>query len=407
MLHPLLLTILSSSVWPPPRSRYDAIVVGTGLKESLLAGLLAQNGKLVLQLESADELGGPTGAVDLQQLSELTEGPGGKLSEAKLGKPSDYRIERAPKMFIASGQQLQLLVHSGAWQQMNPPGFKRVHRALMYRKRPDGQPDVHRVLANSEDVLKTRMLAPLEKARVVQFFLWVEKYDENDSRTHSTGTLSKVAALAGGVISGGPTLDLKKMSASKFLLHWELPPHAVNMIVRGMALQTHSPKALKKMKAIELVRRLKRYKDAYRTFPHMTSPYVYPVGGFGAGLAKSSAKVVEASGGSTHLSTPVDALLTSEDGSCGGVSVKGTDIEADCVVAGPEAVPDMVDASYQIVRLYAVLNHPPNLCKDANSCQVRVCLLLLLLASRHSSLSSTPDPHSLTHSLSVPPLLPR
>ena len=383
MLHPLLLTILSSSVWPPPHSRYDAIVVGTGLKESLLAGLLAQNGKLVLQLESADELGGPTGAVDLQQLSELTEGPGGKLSEAKLGKPSDYRIERAPKMFIASGQQLQLLVHSGAWQQMNPPGFKRVHRALMYRKRPDGQPDVHRVLANSEDVLKTRMLAPLEKARVVQFFLWVEKYDENDSRTHSTGTLSKVAALAGGVISGGPTLDLKKMSASKFLLHWELPPHAVNMIVRGMALQTHSPKALKKMKAIELVRRLKRYKDAYRTFPHMTSPYVYPVGGFGAGLAKSSAKVVEASGGSTHLSTPVDALLTSEDGSCGGVSVKGTDIEADCVVAGPEAVPDMVDASYQIVRLYAVLNHPPNLCKDANSCQVRVCRLLL--ASRRFS----------------------
>lgn len=66
---------------------------------------------------------------------------------------------------MASGNQLQLLVASGAWQHMNPPGFKRVQRSLMYRKRPDGKPDVHRVLANSEDALKTRMLAPLDKVQ--------------------------------------------------------------------------------------------------------------------------------------------------------------------------------------------------------------------------------------------------
>ena len=136
--------------------------------------------------------------------------------------------------------------------------------------------------------MKTRMLAPLEKARVVQFFLWVEKYEEGDVRTHVTGPLSK------------RTLDLRKMSAAKFLAYWELPKEAASMVVRGMALHAGTNKALKKMPAIELVRKLKRYKDAHRTFPHMTSPYVYPVGGFGSALSQATAHTVEANGGDSR-----------------------------------------------------------------------------------------------------------
>ena len=148
----VLLAAASASTWPPPSSRYDVIILGTGVKESLLAGLLAQHGKSVLQLDSELE-GSGSATLDLQQLVRLAEGPNAKVpSESKVGKPSDYRIERAPKMFVASGEQLQVLVKSGVWQHMSPPGFKRVHRALMYRKRPDGKADVHRVLANSEDV---------------------------------------------------------------------------------------------------------------------------------------------------------------------------------------------------------------------------------------------------------------
>jgi RAB protein geranylgeranyltransferase component A len=173
------------------RSRYDVVVVGSGLKESLLASLLASHGKEVLQVEPTSTPGGESASRDLQQLAERTDGPGSRLSEQRVGDAADYSVERSPKMFMASGTQLQLLVASGAWQHMTPPGFKRVQRSLLYRRRPDGKADVHRVLANSEDVLKTRMLTALEKARVVQFYLWVEKYDETDPRTHSTGPLSK------------------------------------------------------------------------------------------------------------------------------------------------------------------------------------------------------------------------
>ena len=230
-LLPLVVGAALASSWPPAHGRYDVVVLGTGLKESLLACLLAKHGKSVLQLERTGEASGSAASLDLQQLAEATEGPdAAPLSETKLGKPGEYSIERCPKMFLAAGVQLQLLVASGAWQHMNPPGFKRVQRAFMYRKRPDGQPDVHRVLANPEDVLKTRMLSALEKARVVQFFLWVDRYDEDDSRTHTTGPLSKKA------------LDLRKLSAAKFLAHWELPKAAYGPVVRGMALHPATPR---------------------------------------------------------------------------------------------------------------------------------------------------------------------
>ena len=343
-----------------PSTSYDVIVLGSGLKESLLAGLLAQHGKRVLQLGGSDDPGGGGASMDLQQLSDALEGPGAAaLSEQKLGKLDEYSVERAPKVFMATGNQVQVFVKSGAWRYMNPPGFKRVQRSLLYRTRADGTADVHRVLANSEDIVKTRMLAPLEKARMLQFYLWVEKYDEADPRTHVTGPLSK------------RSLDLYKMSAAKFLAFWELPAEAVPMLTRGMALLAlPSAKRLKRMPAIELVRRLKRYRDAYRTFPHMTSPYVYPVGGFGASLNPAMGRVLEAHGGCCLLDKPIDELRLGDGGEACGVVSGGVELSAGCVVAAPEHAPRHVAPSYHIVRLYAVLAHAPNLCKDSTSCQL-------------------------------------
>eukprot|EP00965_Chrysotila_dentata_P262368 6214547-Pleurochrysis_carterae.AAC.2 len=69
---------------------------------------------------------------------------------------------RSSQALLASGEELEFFTRSGLWNHMD---FRRVHRSFIYRLRPDGQPDVHRVIANSEDILKTRMLPPVDKAR--------------------------------------------------------------------------------------------------------------------------------------------------------------------------------------------------------------------------------------------------
>ena len=193
-------------------AHYDVVVLGTGLKESLLSGLLATHGKRVLQLERSPNFGGSSASLDLQELSDRIDGPGSELAESRVGAAHEYSIDPAPKMLIASGTQMQMLVASGAWQHMYPPGFKRTHRSLVYRLRPDGKPDVHRVLANLEDVAKTRSLTALEKAKFAQFYLWIDKYNEDDPKTHLANPLSKVS------------LDLTRMSAAKVAVpHWPTP----------------------------------------------------------------------------------------------------------------------------------------------------------------------------------------
>ena len=95
-------------------TRYDAVILGTGLKESLLAGLLANRGKKVLQLDRNEHYGGAAASLDLSQLYERLGAPGEQPNQKKLGASDSYRVDLAPKVVMAHGAELQLLVHSGA-----------------------------------------------------------------------------------------------------------------------------------------------------------------------------------------------------------------------------------------------------------------------------------------------------
>ena len=88
----------ASSLTDLSQRRYDVIVVGTGLKESLLAGILAKQGREVLLVEPKSTLGGASKSMDLQQLADSLEGTSAKLSEQRLGDPAAYLIERTPKV---------------------------------------------------------------------------------------------------------------------------------------------------------------------------------------------------------------------------------------------------------------------------------------------------------------------
>lgn len=336
-------------------TRYDAVILGTGLKESLLAGLLANRGKKVLQLDRNEHYGGAAASLDLSQLYERLGAPGEQPNQKKLGTSESYRVDLAPKVVMAHGAELQLLVHSGAWKHMD---WKRVQRSFIYRKAADGKPDVHRVLATVEDVLKTRMLTTMQKSAMVRLFTWLEQYEEDKPKTHSVGVVSKTK------------LNVHRMSAAAFLRFWEVTPEMTHVLVRGMALHDGPMKALKKMPAAELLRKLKRYKNAYKTFPHMTSPYVYPSQGIGSELPKAVAEVLKEAGGQTLMGRPIDRVLFDESGKACGVASEGVEVSADCVIADASYVPDKVAHSHQVVRLYAILAHPPHKCKEAMSCQL-------------------------------------
>lgn len=144
--------------------RYDAVVLGSGPKQSIFSSLLAANGKTVLQLEPRARPGGAAASLNLGELYERLGEAGDKPEEKlKLGEAAEYSVDLEPKFLTAGGKALQMLVSSGLWQQMD---FRRVQRSFVYRAKPDGTYDVHRVLVSPEDVLKTRSLPAREKPKV-------------------------------------------------------------------------------------------------------------------------------------------------------------------------------------------------------------------------------------------------
>jgi Rab GDP dissociation inhibitor len=140
----------------------------------------------------------------------------------------------------------------------------------------------------------------------------------------------------------------------------------------GLGSWSASQARLKRLPAIEIVRAMKRYKDSFKTFQYMTSPYVYPTTGIGATFAKASAKVLAANNGACLTGRPIDGILYDAFGRACGVTSEGVSVNAGCVVCAPQYVPEAAEEAYQVVRMYAVLAHAPHKCKDARSCRLLI-----------------------------------
>lgn len=90
---------------------YDAIVLGTGLKECILSGMLSVSGKKVLHIDRNKYYGGESASITpLEELFERFDivEPGDKY-----GRGRDWNVDLIPKFLMANGQLVKLLIHTG------------------------------------------------------------------------------------------------------------------------------------------------------------------------------------------------------------------------------------------------------------------------------------------------------
>merc|ERR1711988_1065889 len=80
---------------------YDVIVLGTGLKECILSGLLSVSGKKVLHMDRNDYYGGESASLNLKQLCQRFEM--GEPDDKKFGASRDYNVDLIPKFIMANG----------------------------------------------------------------------------------------------------------------------------------------------------------------------------------------------------------------------------------------------------------------------------------------------------------------
>jgi len=95
---------------------YDAIVLGTGLKECILSGLLSVAGKKVLHMDRNNYYGGESASLNLNQMFEKFAD--GQAPPANLGAARDYNVDLVPKFIIANGLLVKMLVHTNVRRYM-------------------------------------------------------------------------------------------------------------------------------------------------------------------------------------------------------------------------------------------------------------------------------------------------
>merc|ERR1711907_673216 len=100
----------------------DAVILGTGLKECILSGILSVTKHKVLHMDRNEYYGGESASLNIEQFFESFKGPNGeKPDEAIYGagrRLSDYNIDLIPKLIMADGMLVKMLV------------FTQVHRYI-------------------------------------------------------------------------------------------------------------------------------------------------------------------------------------------------------------------------------------------------------------------------------------
>ena len=93
---------------PLADGEYDCIVMGTGLKECVLSGLLATAGKKVLHVDRNSYYGADSASLNLSNL--FAKFNNGKQPEQRifdvLGQNRDYNVDLIPKCIMACGKSV-------------------------------------------------------------------------------------------------------------------------------------------------------------------------------------------------------------------------------------------------------------------------------------------------------------
>jgi Rab GDP dissociation inhibitor len=315
---------------------YDVIIMGTGLKECVISGLLSVQGKRVLQIDRNGYYGADGASLNLKTLFEKFQAGD---APTNLGESRDYNIDLIPKLILANGNLTKMLLHTKVTRYLD---FKSIAGSYVYKA---GK--ILKVPATPSEALSSSLMGLFEKRRFRNFLIFIDQYDQKDAATHQGR-------------------DLTTMTMRQLYTDFGLVPDTHEFISHSMCLQTDE--AHMDMPALDTVNELKCYMDSLKRYG--TSPYIYPMYGLG-GLPEGFSRICALHGGTFMLNQDIDEILFNENGEAYGVKAGNAMAKANMVIGDPSYFPaEKIKAKNVIARCICILNHPIPNTGDAESVQI-------------------------------------
>ncbi|KAH3679733.1 hypothetical protein WICMUC_000764 [Wickerhamomyces mucosus] len=306
---------------------YDVIVLGTGLTECVLSGLLSVEGKKILHIDRQDYYGGESASLNLQQLYEKFKP--GKSPDESLGRSRDWCVDLIPKFLMANGELTNILTHTNVTRYVE---FKQIEGSFVHRY---GKPS--KVPTTEYEAISSSMIGLFEKRRLRNFLLFVASYKDDEISTHK-----------------GLNLDIDTVDTvfNKF----GLEDGTKNFIGHAMALYDNDDYL--NQPARETIERIILYVGSVARFGK--SPYLYPLYGLGE-LPQGFSRLSAIYGGTFMLGTPIKEILyNEEDGSFKGVriDVDGEEkiAKSKQIIADPTYFPDLVKNTSKLIRTISLID---------------------------------------------------
>ena len=336
---------------------YDVIVLGTGLKECMLAGLLAKfpkktpgeekkEGAKILQLDRNGYYGSDSASLNLTNLwKHFNKGEVPK----QYGENRDWNVDLIPKYIMANGSLVKLLLKTNVSQYLE---WKAVDGTFVYQYDKGGifskaKGVIHKVPATAAEAMKSSLMGLLEKNRFRKFMTFIQDYDAKDPKTQN-----------------GLLPDAK---FSEFFKKYGLEPNTIDFVGHAVALYTNDDYLEKK--AIVTIDKMQLYMNSFGRYGN--SPFIYPVWGL-SGLAEGFSRLCALYGGTYMLNRDVDEILFDENGNFRGIKSQGEEAYGKILITEPSYVEKLkkVKPTRQVIRRICILNHTVPNTKDVDSCQI-------------------------------------
>ncbi|KAL1969944.1 hypothetical protein VTN77DRAFT_7454 [Rasamsonia byssochlamydoides] len=323
---------------------YDVVVMGTGLTECVLSGVLSVKGYKVLHIDRNDHYGGEAASVNIEALfKKYGNVKPGEEPWKKYGRLNDWNVDLVPKLLMSNGELTNILVSTDVTRYLE---FKQI--AGSYVQQGSGpKATVAKVPSDAGEALRSSLMGMFEKRRAKKFLEWVGEFKEDDPSTHQG-------------------LDMATCTMKDVYDKFGLEETTRDFVGHSMALYQTDDYLTTPGMAKETVDRIRLYVNSMARYGK--SPYIYPLYGLGE-LPQGFARLSAIYGGTYMLNTNVDEVLYDENGKVAGIraTMKERDdtgegmkftTKAKKIIADPSYFPDKVKITGYVLRAICILKHP-------------------------------------------------
>lgn len=327
---------------------YDVIVLGTGLKECILSGLLSVKGKKVLHLDRNGYYGAETASLNLTNLWQMFRPD--QEPPKEYGHNRDWNVDLIPKFIMANGKLVKMLLHTKVtryleWKCVDASYVMKNSKGGFFSKAGN---QIAKVPATDSEALSSPLLGLFEKKRLRNFLQYMDKISLDDKSTWGD-------------------CDFNTMTMDQVYKKFSLEENTIDFLGHAVALLTSDDYRMKP--AFDTLVKMQLYSESLGKYGN--SPFLYPVYGLG-GLPESFSRLCAIHGGTYMLNTPVDKILFDDAGKVCGIQSGEGKATAPLVICDPSYVADLKKTKTvgRVIRAICILDHPIPNTDNATSIQI-------------------------------------